>query len=434
MYQPWSGVCSRQQSQGKSLSPIKRGRVLKPQCSCPPFTSSSAGTIECSTVHVTMPTQHFKTVNTETTERAGLKIRPTEEDILNKFPEGSTLDAIVKRVRALFEHDRDLKLASFLESIGFDKSHPKFRSYEVVISGIKLCLFNSSHVNKTSAISGLMKDAVLREVQRRIAQVAVSSRISVYWPQDKEYYRGTIIARQGDSPHSYILLYDDGEKETIDLSNHDFNILNDALPEAAKAAIARTACADSTNPKSTSSKPAVSARSAARHSTVSAAPPPMKITPELVGKGWYQKSLPNLGLVFIRPEIVFPETEIASLVPGVDYFGTEREVATHLKDTNPREAEKWTTAWRELYSNGWRHEYKEDLGLVYIRPNATQHFAPDYDYFVLPRDVLAFVAKGKHPPTSKKTDLKPAAKRPAIAENSNNSCYKRRALPSDASS
>ena len=354
-----------------------------------------------------------------------MKMRPNEEAILNMFPEGSTLDTIVKRVGEFFEHNRNCKLASFVESIGFDQSHPKFRSFSVIISAIKLCLSNSSHVTKTCAISDMMKDAILREVQRRLAQVVVSSRIAVYWPEDKEYYQGTIIARQGDSPSSYVLFYDDGEKETIDLSNHEFKVLNDALPEAAKAAIARPARSNSTNEGS--------ARSAARHSTVSAAPPPVKITPELVGKGWYQKSLPNLGLVFIRPEIVFPETEIASLVPGVDYFGTEREVATHLKDTNPREAEKWTTAWRELYSNGWRHEYKEDVGLVYIRPNATQHFAPDYDYFVLPRDVLAFVAKGKHPPTSKKTDLKPAAKRPAIAENSNNSCYKRRALPSDAS-
>lgn len=127
------------------------------------------------------------------------------------------------------------------------------------------------------------------------------------------------------------------------MSNHEFKILNDALPEAAKAAIARPARSDSTNEES--------ARSAARHSTVSAAPPPMRITPDLVEKGWYQKSLPNLGLVFIRPEIVLPETEIASLVPGVDYFGTEQEVAKYLSNTNPRDVENWTTAWRELCMN-----------------------------------------------------------------------------------
>ena len=272
-----------------------------------------------------------------------MKMRPNEEAILNKFPEGSTLDTIVKRVREFFENNRNRKLASFVQSLGFDRSHPKFGSFEVIISAIKLCLSNSSHVTKTSAISDMMKDAVLREVQRCLAQVVVSSRIAIYWPQDKEYYRGTIIARQGDPPHSYVLFYDDGEKETIDLSNHEFKILNDALPEAAKAAIARPARSDSTNEES--------ARSAARHSTVSAAPPPMRITPDLVEKGWYQKSLPNLGLVFIRPEIVLPETEIASLVPGVDYFGTEQEVAKYLSNTNPRDVENWTTAWRELCMN-----------------------------------------------------------------------------------
>ena len=354
-----------------------------------------------------------------------MKMRPNEEAILNMFPEGSTLDTIVKRVGEFFEHNRNCKLASFVESIGFDQSHPKFRSFSVIISAIKLCLSNSSHVTKTCAISDMMKDAILREVQRRLAQVVVSSRIAVYWPEDKEYYQGTIIARQGDSPSSYVLFYDDGEKETIDLSNHEFKVLNDALPEAAKAAIARPARSNSTNEGS--------ARSAARHSTVSAAPPPTRITPELVEKGWYQKSLPNLGLVFIRPEIVSPKTGIASLVPGVDYFGTEQEVAKHLSNTNPRDVENWTTAWRELYSNGWRHEYKEDLGLVYIRPNATIHFAPDYDYFVHPRDVLAFVDEFKNPSISNITDSKPSAKRPSIAENNDESCYKRHALPSDDS-
>lgn len=286
-----------------------------------------------------MPTQYFKTVDTETTDRAGLKMRPNEEAILHKFPEGSTLDTIVKRVGTFFEHDRNRKLASFVESIGFDESHPKFTSFRVIIGAIRQCLSNSSHVKKTSAISDVMKNAVLREVQRRSAQ------------------------------------------------------------------------------------------GAARHGTVSAAPPPpMRITPDLVEKGWYQKSLPNLGLVFIRPKISFPETEIASLVPGVDYFGTEQEVAAHLSNTNPREVENWAKAWRELCSNGWRHEHKKDLGLVYIRPNATPHFVPDHDYFVLPRDVLAFVATSKNPSISKIADSKPAAKRPSIAENGDQSCYKRHAL------
>ena len=320
-----------------------------------------------------MPTQHFKPVSTETTLRAESKMRTTEEVILFKLPEGSTIDTIVTGVSRFYGNDSKRTLADFLESMGFDRTHPKFHSLECVISAIRQCLAKPSHVDKTTTISDVMKKAILKQVGK--CSQATSKSVS---------------------------------------------------STAAEAAIARPARSDSTNEGS--------ARSAARHSTMSTAPPPVRITPELVEKGWYQKSLPNLGLVFIRPEIVFPETEIASLVPGVDYFGTEQEVAKHLSNTNPRDVENWTTAWRELCSNGWRHEYKEDLGLVYIRPNATFHFAPDYDYFVHPRDVLAFVDEFKNPSLSNITDSKPAAaKRPSIAENNDESCYKRHALPSDGS-
>lgn len=67
-----------------------------------------------------------------------------------------------------------------------------------------------------------------------LASIKVGMSISVFWPADQEYYRAKVTAKKrqpgGSSPGSntFTLLYDDGEVETIDLTNEKFKILKDS--------------------------------------------------------------------------------------------------------------------------------------------------------------------------------------------------------------
>lgn len=53
-------------------------------------------------------------------------------------------------------------------------------------------------------------------------QVRESDRLAVYWPEDNVYYPGTVTRISGTEVRFH---YDDGERETIDISRHNFVIL-----------------------------------------------------------------------------------------------------------------------------------------------------------------------------------------------------------------
>ena len=59
----------------------------------------------------------------------------------------------------------------------------------------------------------------------------MGSNLSVYWPADQEYYNATVSAKKREpsgTSNVVTLLYEDGEVETIDLTNEKFKIVDDS--------------------------------------------------------------------------------------------------------------------------------------------------------------------------------------------------------------
>lgn len=56
------------------------------------------------------------------------------------------------------------------------------------------------------------------------SKVWIGTRLSVWWPQEEEYFDG-IVTRYRDHKRSFYLEYDDGDREWIDLSEHKFFIV-----------------------------------------------------------------------------------------------------------------------------------------------------------------------------------------------------------------
>ena len=84
-------------------------------------------------------------------------------------------------------------------------------------------------------------------VESRLGQVGVGSRLRIFWQVGEANWPfiATIIAKDGSSPNTYTYLYDDGYlcdergfQESFNLSQERFEVLDDAMPEAARAAIA----------------------------------------------------------------------------------------------------------------------------------------------------------------------------------------------------
>ena len=89
--------------------------------------------------------------------------------------------------------------------------------------------------------AGPIRSTRRSDLIRRLEQVGVGSRVGIYWPLDKRHYPATIVAKHARWPHTYHFLYDDGEQESFDLSNHKaFQILDDAVPQAALDAITQS--------------------------------------------------------------------------------------------------------------------------------------------------------------------------------------------------
>eukprot|EP00980_Cylindrotheca_fusiformis_P003903 scaffold867_cov112-Cylindrotheca_fusiformis.AAC.1 len=63
-------------------------------------------------------------------------------------------------------------------------------------------------------------------------QLSVGSRIEVYWPDDKTYYKADVTSYDGGSEVE--IVYDDGVKEQLDLRKEDINVLNPSGPKQQK--------------------------------------------------------------------------------------------------------------------------------------------------------------------------------------------------------
>jgi len=70
----------------------------------------------------------------------------------------------------------------------------------------------------------IQHDTVFFALKReKVAKLNVGSRISIWWPQEKQYYTGTLTKIDDDSnnkPHH--VRYDDGEEERMNLLHHQF--------------------------------------------------------------------------------------------------------------------------------------------------------------------------------------------------------------------
>ena len=93
--------------------------------------------------------------------------------------------------------------------------------------------------NSGSSATGSTRSTRRSDLNNRLEEVGVGTRVGIYWPLDHVFYPATIIAKHGRWHHTYTFLYDDGEQESFDLSKHQqFQILDDEVPKEALAAIA----------------------------------------------------------------------------------------------------------------------------------------------------------------------------------------------------
>lgn len=66
--------------------------------------------------------------------------------------------------------------------------------------------------------------------EKQIAKVVVGTRVGVWWDDDECYYNGICMRYDEHREKSWRLLYDDGEREWIDLRKHGFRILTNEGP------------------------------------------------------------------------------------------------------------------------------------------------------------------------------------------------------------
>jgi DNA mismatch repair protein MSH6 len=62
-------------------------------------------------------------------------------------------------------------------------------------------------------------------------QVKVGDEISVYWPDDDQYYDAVVERQKSGSDSNFYIRYDDGEQEWVDLSTETFQILDTGKPK-----------------------------------------------------------------------------------------------------------------------------------------------------------------------------------------------------------
>lgn len=79
-----------------------------------------------------------------------------------------------------------------------------------------------------------------RKVSPSLDDVTVGARLSIWWPEEKEYYGTTVLKIKPQRSKPFKLLYDDGEKEWTCLSNRKFVLHHVAVQAAAANNVAAT--------------------------------------------------------------------------------------------------------------------------------------------------------------------------------------------------
>jgi hypothetical protein len=74
-------------------------------------------------------------------------------------------------------------------------------------------------------MSELSNSPTGHKLSKNDLQVEVGSRVAVFWPDDRRYYKGT-VTRQRNKKNPLYVEYDDGEKEWIDFSEHRVRLLD----------------------------------------------------------------------------------------------------------------------------------------------------------------------------------------------------------------
>eukprot|EP00586_Coscinodiscus_wailesii_P008924 CAMPEP_0172523302 /NCGR_PEP_ID=MMETSP1066-20121228/293589_1 /TAXON_ID=671091 /ORGANISM="Coscinodiscus wailesii, Strain CCMP2513" /LENGTH=1339 /DNA_ID=CAMNT_0013306373 /DNA_START=56 /DNA_END=4076 /DNA_ORIENTATION=- len=67
-----------------------------------------------------------------------------------------------------------------------------------------------------------------RESKSRLPELVIGTRVGIFWPEDDEYYPAKITGRVGNSSVCHIL-YDDGEKETVDMNKEEYKLLSNKI-------------------------------------------------------------------------------------------------------------------------------------------------------------------------------------------------------------
>ena len=65
-------------------------------------------------------------------------------------------------------------------------------------------------------------------VSPELDKVQIGSRVEVLWSDDEEYYQATVTQEQRSKKRPLSLVYDDGEREWIDLRQHKFRLIEEA--------------------------------------------------------------------------------------------------------------------------------------------------------------------------------------------------------------
>ena len=84
--------------------------------------------------------------------------------------------------------------------------------------------------NKSAAAAAASTNSLWKQVQ-------VGDEISVYWPDDDQYYDATVEQQKGTTSSSFYIRYDDGEQEWVDLSTETFQLLDTSKPKSKRRKI-----------------------------------------------------------------------------------------------------------------------------------------------------------------------------------------------------
>eukprot|EP00557_Chaetoceros_sp_GSL56_P011381 CAMPEP_0176479518 /NCGR_PEP_ID=MMETSP0200_2-20121128/1784_1 /TAXON_ID=947934 /ORGANISM="Chaetoceros sp., Strain GSL56" /LENGTH=1447 /DNA_ID=CAMNT_0017875571 /DNA_START=124 /DNA_END=4464 /DNA_ORIENTATION=+ len=115
-----------------------------------------------------------------------------------------------------------------------DKANTKNIAGPTTVIATSVSSFSSNSsgadTNKNNQVTSNHQSLIDTSKQERLlSMIKVGTAISVYWPDDDEYYNAKVTAKKrqpSENSNVVTLLYDDGEVETLDLTHEAFKILD----------------------------------------------------------------------------------------------------------------------------------------------------------------------------------------------------------------